>query len=203
MFPINRLVNEMPGNRNKWLLQVCRKCRVMFCAVDVNEFGVFYSQNRRAACHLNREALLSSKKKTKAKKQEGVSVLINRDLQLVSGVYQCAPTVTPAHLGPVHFWRLSWGTCTGRFIYHSLCTELICSVLALIIYSEREWRGASAFWLSGSSSVSSCSLFGCISPLHTVLYEFHIALSPALLSYLLSLGLSFSVSLCCMGSVIC
>lgn len=44
--------------------------------------------------------------------------------------------VTSGHLSLVNFWRLSWGTHTGRFIYPSLCTELICSVLALIIYNE-------------------------------------------------------------------
>lgn len=56
-----------------------------------------------------------------------------------------------------HFWPLETspflevilGTHAGRFIYPSLCSELICSVLALIIYSECERRGVSAFLFVG------------------------------------------------------
>lgn len=83
------------------------------------------------------------------------------------------------------FWRLSCGTQTERFTPPpSLCTELTCSALALIIYSERERRGVSAFCLQGSTSVSSFNLqvlwhFSS----HTILVSHHalsLPLSPCL-----------------------
>lgn len=87
----------------------------------------------------------------------------------------------------------------------SLCTELTCSALALIIYSERERRGVSAFCLQGSTSVSSFNLqvlwhFSS----HTILVSHH-ALPPSLSVSSISLlfCLSFKFSLCRSCSFIC
>lgn len=104
------------------------------------------------------------------------------------------------------FWRLSCGTQTERFTpLPSLCTELTCSALALIIYSERERRGVSAFCLQGSTSVSSFNLqvlwhFSS----HTILVSHH-ALPPSLSVSSISLlfCLSFKISLCRSCSFIC
>lgn len=99
---------------------------------------------------------------------------------------QCSCMCALCHfwpLGTSPFLEVILGTHTGRFIYPSLCTELICSVLALIIYSECERRGVSAFLFVGlvfnRLLHPSCSL----SP-HTLFYMNFTSLSLHLLHFL-------------------
>lgn len=81
-------------------------------------------------------------------------------------------------VGSVHFCRLSRGTHTGWLIYPSLCTELICSVLALIMYSEWERRGSPLSGYRALPQLSTSFAFFLV----LFLNEFHITLSVAFVS---------------------